>query len=265
MSVTTTVQALGWIPVVWLLVVHLLHDRDKLPDHARPLRVAGFFAAATVVAGAVATQMWPLAALGVLWLRSEVFAHRHHAPAPDPDDASAPEIHWHEHDDEDVEDAEDVEDREPEVLNDVRIHHGPTAVVHGHTVEELPVQARRDPAEELHGPQVRRSVPGRPRDPGSSRARQPASVALRSKPKPGSSSSRPRPSRPTDRAASRKHERGPGFTGRMSWALSILFKIEIVVVVVIALVLLGIWSNHQRGDFNDRANHTLCGWMRSNC
>jgi hypothetical protein len=45
------------------------------------------------------------------------------------------------------------------------------------------------------------------------------------------------------------------------WVLSWLFKIEIVIAVVIALVLFGIWSTHQRGSFNDRANHSLCGLM----
>jgi hypothetical protein len=304
MSVTTVLEALGWIPVVWLLAVHTLHDRGRLPDHARSLRVAGFVAAATVVAGAVATRMWPLAALGVLWLRSEVFAHRHPAPAE-------PEIHWHEHtNDEDahshpgsvepevgpfsrpdveplaepgVGDEVDIEpdvesdveslsepgvdphsepDLRPafesvlraeatEVVDDVRIHHGPAAVVHDHEIEPLP---------------VRRSVPDQPRQRSPERAERdhlPAMVALRTRP-PEHASQKSPGKVPAQRKATAPAKSRAGLANRLSWVLSILFKIEIVIAIVIVLVLFGIWSQHQRGTFNDRANHSLCNWM-DNC
>jgi hypothetical protein len=258
MSVTTVVQALGWIPVVWLLATHLLHDRGRLPDHATALRIAGFAAAATVVAGAVATSMWPLAALGVLWLRSEVFAHRHrreHVPVEAGDADEEPRIHWHASASPEGEvegetpEPEGESHPEPEVLDDVRIHHGPAAVVRGQGVQQLPVQARAETGS--RGAPVRRSVPPRPR-PRSERDHLPAAVALRT--------------RPPAAAEKAKKQQGPeGFVARMSRvagpALSILFKIEIVIAVVIVLVLFGIWSQEQRGDFGNRTNGTLCKLM----
>jgi hypothetical protein len=43
-------------------------------------RIAGSAAAVSVVATGVAEEIWPVAVLGLLWLRTEVFGHRHHLP-----------------------------------------------------------------------------------------------------------------------------------------------------------------------------------------
>ena len=77
MSAHTILQTLGWVPVLWLVTVHLLVDRRRLPRDGWALRIAACAAAAVVIAASIQADMWPLAGLGLLWLRSEVFAHRH--------------------------------------------------------------------------------------------------------------------------------------------------------------------------------------------
>ena len=80
MIVAVTMQALGWVSVVWLVTVHVLIQRGRLPRDGRAYRIAGCAAAASVVAASAAEFIWPVAVLGLLWLRIEVFGHRHHAP-----------------------------------------------------------------------------------------------------------------------------------------------------------------------------------------
>jgi hypothetical protein len=75
MSVPVVLQALGWLPVVWLGTVHVLVERGRLPRGGRAFRISAGVAAACVVLAGVDEGMWPVAALGLLWLRSEVFGH----------------------------------------------------------------------------------------------------------------------------------------------------------------------------------------------
>jgi hypothetical protein len=80
MSFAVVLQALGWVSVVWLVVVHAMVQRGRLPRDGRAYRIAGCAAATSVVAAGVAEEIWPVAVLGVLWLRTEIFGHRHHIP-----------------------------------------------------------------------------------------------------------------------------------------------------------------------------------------
>ena len=99
MSVNVVLQALGWVSVVWLVVVYAMVQRGRLPRDGRAYRIAGSAAAASVVAASVAEEIWPVAVLGLLWLRTEVFGHRHHLPdgetapgVPDQPAARMPEL-----------------------------------------------------------------------------------------------------------------------------------------------------------------------------
>jgi hypothetical protein len=82
MSVAVMLQAWGWVSVVWLVTVHLLIRRGRLPQHGLAYQVAGSVAAVSVVAASAAEDLWPVAVLGLLWLRVEVFGHRHPAQRP---------------------------------------------------------------------------------------------------------------------------------------------------------------------------------------
>lgn len=77
MSASLILQTLGWVPVAWLVTTHLLVERGRLARDGVALRLAGCAAAAVVITAAALANMWPVAALGLLWLRTEVFAHRH--------------------------------------------------------------------------------------------------------------------------------------------------------------------------------------------
>jgi hypothetical protein len=76
-SVPLVLQVLGWVTVVWLVTIYLLIGRGRLPHGGAAARIAGGAAAASVIAASLAANLWPVAALGLLWLRIEVFAHRH--------------------------------------------------------------------------------------------------------------------------------------------------------------------------------------------
>jgi hypothetical protein len=80
MSVAVILQALGWVSAVGLVTVHLMIKRGRLRSDGRAYRIAGCAAAASVVAASVSAGIWPVAVLGLLWLRIEVFGHRHHVP-----------------------------------------------------------------------------------------------------------------------------------------------------------------------------------------
>jgi hypothetical protein len=75
-TVEIIIHLVCWAAVVALVVVHLLVERERLPRGGAAFRLAGAAAAASIVAAAVMTRFWPIAALGLLWLRTEVFAHR---------------------------------------------------------------------------------------------------------------------------------------------------------------------------------------------
>jgi hypothetical protein len=88
MSVPVVEQALEWLPVLWLVTVHLLIERGRLPRGGWAFRIAAGTAAASVLAASLATGMWPVAALGLLWLRTEVFRHPHATES----DLAAPDL-----------------------------------------------------------------------------------------------------------------------------------------------------------------------------
>jgi hypothetical protein len=77
MTSETIVQIACWVAVSALMVVHVLVERGRLSRGGAALRLAGGAAAGCIIAAAVVTRFWPIAALGLLWLRTEVFAHRH--------------------------------------------------------------------------------------------------------------------------------------------------------------------------------------------
>jgi hypothetical protein len=86
MSVAVILQALGWVSVVGLVTVHLLIQKGRLPADGTAYRIAGCVASASVVAAAAAEKIWPVAVLGLLWLRIEVFGHPARlSPGPAPD------------------------------------------------------------------------------------------------------------------------------------------------------------------------------------
>lgn len=100
MSVAVGLEALGWLAVVWYVVVHAVVQRGRLPRDGMAYRIAGGAAAASVVMTGVVEEIWPVAVLGLLWLRTEVFGHRHHVPdrrsaapaAPGPPAAKMPDL-----------------------------------------------------------------------------------------------------------------------------------------------------------------------------
>jgi hypothetical protein len=77
MTGETIVQVACSVAVVALTVVHVLVERGRLSRGGAALRLAGGSAAVCIMAAAIVTRFWPIAALGLLWLRTEVFAHRH--------------------------------------------------------------------------------------------------------------------------------------------------------------------------------------------
>jgi hypothetical protein len=92
-SVDVILQGLGWASVIWLVTVEMLIRRGRLPAFGPAFRAAGCAAATCVVAASAAEKLWPVAVLGVLWLRTEVFGHRRGADqdvaeVPHPDHAA---------------------------------------------------------------------------------------------------------------------------------------------------------------------------------
>jgi hypothetical protein len=82
-STEILVQAVGWGAAAWLLVDQIRLRRGRPPGAGH--RAAEAAAAATVIAFAVLDGLWPVAAIGLLWLRAAVFRHvafHAHLPAP---------------------------------------------------------------------------------------------------------------------------------------------------------------------------------------
>ena len=75
-DVDVMLQALGWVSVVWLVTVEVLIRQGRMTAYGPGFRVAGCAAAASVLAASVSERIWPVAVLGLLWLRTEVFGHR---------------------------------------------------------------------------------------------------------------------------------------------------------------------------------------------
>ena len=68
--------AAAWLAVAWLVVAHVLAERGRVHRDGPAFRAATCAAAATLIAVCVAAGLLPAAALGLLWLRAEVFPHR---------------------------------------------------------------------------------------------------------------------------------------------------------------------------------------------
>jgi len=173
MSISAILRALGWIPVVWLLGVHLLVERGRLPRDGAAFRLAGCAAAGLVITAGVMFAMWPVAALGLLWLRTEVFAHRH----------------------------------------------------------SLELDEARRERFRREGPQPRLVRPA---------AGQVGTISQR-----------------IESATRRRPRFGPR-------AVNAVFKIEVMIAAIIALVAFSAWAQHQKASFDQNANTTLCR-LRGGC
>jgi hypothetical protein len=173
-------QALGWIPAFWLVAVELLIARHKLPRDGAALRIAGCAGAASVLVTGAALSWWPLAVLGLLWLRAEVLALTHST-------------------------------RQEQGLDS-------------------------PPAPAFQGLAEQAAETADPPGPGRE-------SVLR---------------RPWSGLRAGLARFGPP-------ALAILFKIEMLAVIVTAVVLFGIWSAHQRATFNQKADTSVCGLLGRRC
>jgi hypothetical protein len=218
-SVAVILQALGWVSVVGLVTVHLLIQRGRLRSDGPAYRIAGCAAAACVVAASAAEQLWPVAVLGLLWLRIEVFGHRNHvpecpaepsAPAPEPEPESAP-----------------VPERMPWLLMDA-------------------LQRPKAAPSKVPPPKARRQtlpVPARPPQPRPPEAHRPVQHPPAHLPH----AHLPHPHLPHPHLGRRTVDR--------------VFKIEMGIVIVIALVLFGIWAEQQRERFTTTTDYVVCNWI----
>lgn len=181
MSVAVMLQALGWVAVVWLVGVHVLIQHGRLPHAGRAYRIAGCAAALAVVAASAAEEIWPVAVLGLLWLRIEVFGHRH------------------------------VPDCLPEYRHDTR-----------------------DPAEmpALLVHTLGREEPGR----GPSAQAHPSHLPHLHLP----------------------HVPHPHLGRR---GVDLVFKVEMAVIIVIAVVFFVIWAEQQRDSFTSNTDYVVCNWI----
>lgn len=221
MSLREIIQAFGWIPVCGLLTVHVLIYLGRLPRHGMAIRVAGYVAALTIVAAALSTRMWPIAVLGLLFMRTELLGHRHHEErAVHQGSQRIPAARQGEPDGE-------------EVLDDVRIHHGADGIGVAHT---------RHPEYTVPGMTAATATTLRARTHDKSDPDfVPASVGLRE-----AHHEQPQHPEAMRILSSAKH-----FT-------DVLLKLEIIAVVVIALVLFGVWAEGQRRDFTRNSDQNIC-------
>jgi hypothetical protein len=199
MSVAVILQALGWVSVVGLVTVHLLIQKGRLPADGTAYRIAGCVASTSVVAAAAAEKIWPVAVLGLLWLRIEVFGHRHHVPEP-------------------------------------LIHAQVPARVQARTPGQIPAQAQPAMPALLHGALARRQQPPS------------APVPTANAPHPHAPHLHlPHPHLPHPHIAPKTVDR--------------VFKIEMGVVIIIALVLFGFWAEQQRDSFTRDTDYVVCNWI----
>ncbi|GLY31769.1 hypothetical protein [Kineosporia sp. NBRC 101731] len=250
MSVADIIRAFGWIPVAWLLTVHLLIRFGRAPRHGSAIRIAGWVAALTIMAAALATRMWPIAALGLLFMRTELLGHRH------ADEREAHRVQdlldrFRRHEEEKrhpvpgartpLDNIHALHDQE-EVLPDVHIHHGGSGLT--------PASARH-PEYTVPGVTAASAATLRARthdktDPDFV----PATVGLR---EPHHETHHPshHPSQTAHPATMRAIGSAKRFT-------DLLLKVEIIAVVVVALVLFGIWAEGQRREFTRNSDSTIC-------
>ncbi len=221
MSLREIIQAFGWIPVCGLLTVHVLIYLGRLPRHGLAIRVAGYVAALTIVAAALSTRMWPIAVLGLLFMRTELLGHRHAEERSAYQGARR------------IPGARRPEPEGEELLDDVRIHHGSDVIGVAHA---------RHPEYTVPGMTAATATTLRARthdktDPDFV----PASTGLRE--------------------GHHEHHEPAGTMRFLSSAkhfTDVLLKLEIIAVVVIALVLFGVWAEGQRRDFTRNSDQNVC-------
>jgi len=216
MSVVVILQALGWVSVVWLVTVHLMIQRGRLPEDSMMYRIAGCSAAGSVVAASVAEAIWPVAVLGLLWLRIEVFGHRHHVPECQTE-AEAPGQH--------------------------------PALESGH-----------DPAPEPERmPALLVGALGRGQSQSVSRAPAARPAAGARAPSRSPSGRAPSGQRAPAARAHPSHHLPHPHLGRRT--VDRVFRVEMAIVIVVAVVLFGIWAEQQRVSFRRDSNHVVCNWI----
>jgi hypothetical protein len=228
MSVHVAVQALEWLPVLGLVTVHVLIERGRLPRFGWAFRIAACAAAASVLAASLATGMWPVAALGLLWLRTEVFSHPPVTATPEPDPV-AQNTFFHD------KFVPSAPPQDPAVPAASRTTPARTTPAPQHKAREIRIQP-----DWVRPPPARGRRPGAAGTPGAKTGTKTGKKAGASRPRSGFMAGLLRYGPP---------------------AMAALFKIEIIVVVIVLLVLFGSWSSHQRSGFNKRSNTTLCGLM----
>jgi len=226
MSVAVVLQALGWVSVLWLVTVHLLIQRGRLAQSGKAYRIAGCAAAASVVAAGAAEEIWPVAVLGLLWLRIEVFGHRHHVPEA----RTSP--------------AEQAE-------------HGSSAGGHpagrvknpAPDPERMPTLLVGALARDAQRPTISRAASGT------------GSRPVRASRASGSPASTPRPRSGSERPLNRPHAPHIPHPHLGRRAVDRVFKVEMGIVIVIALVFFGLWAEQQRAAFTRNTDYVVCNWI----
>jgi hypothetical protein len=259
MSASLFMQTLGWVPVVWLVTTHLLVERGKLPRDGVALRIAGCAAAAVVITAAVVADMWPVAALGLLWLRTEVFAHRHpihefqaHREQVRRERAERNEAR-HELEQDDQADQpvliprEQPAEPEPAFLREV-MQSGPHAPTASGQTALAPKTTTL--------PRPRRNARPTARAASSLSEAHPSGPGIAARP-----GRTPSSGRPVTRTSTQRSGHAPAQKSAGSRVVDAIFKIEVVVVVIIVLVGIGVYAQHQKYDFNRKANASLCKFM----
>ena len=69
------IDFISWFAVAALAVLHILAERDRIDRHSVAFRTGAGVSASLVIASAILAGVWPAAALGLFWLRSEVMGH----------------------------------------------------------------------------------------------------------------------------------------------------------------------------------------------
>ena len=243
MSAHVILQTLGWIPVLWLLAVQVLVDRQRLPRDGVALRIAACAGAAVVIAVSIEENIWPLAGLGLLWLRTEVFAHRHpiHEFQAYREQARRDRLDRLHHLDHD--------DHEP--VDHGRVDHG--QVDHGPPPQRQPLQDELLLKKERLPENLTPSGPVRRREAGH--------TTTTSGPRTAPHLARQSAAYDAGRRTAYKADHPPHQQRLGPRAVNAIFKIEVIIVIIVALVALGSWAESHRSSFNHKANNSVCRLM----
>ena len=245
MSAHTILQTLGWVPVLWLVTIHLLVDRQRLPRDGWALRIAACAAAGVVVTASIEADMWPLAGLGLLWLRSEVFAHRH-------------PIH-------------EFQAYREQARRNRESEQTPAEPA---SIAADPGPEPADPVEAPAPIRVLATTPALAPERAPERAPEPAPTTVSPPPRPAGlvipqwqppHSSRHVTSHTLAREAGRrtayKAEHPPPKPRVGPRMVNAIFKIEVMIVLIAILAVFGSWAESHRSVFNHKANTSVCKMM----